>query len=236
MKLPLKPVKPRRIADEVSRQLTELIYRGVIKPGDRLLSERELARQLHVSRPTVREAINKLVAMGLLEQRHGQGTFVKALEDVDQNPLAALMDGEDVSLVDILEVRMGLECNAARLAALRASDADMDYLRASLDEMRRDIAGGGLGHEADISFHMAVSYATRNPVHVRVMRSLYDFLFFGIHMNLQKLYQEPASLEAIIAQHTTVYEAIKSRSAEAAQEAMNHHIQFVLEFFRNHDQ
>jgi len=231
--LPVKPVKPRRVADEVAQQLTELIYRGFLKPGERLPSERELARQLHVSRPTVREAINQLVVMHLLEQRHGQGTFVRSLDPLHENPMATFMEGEDVTLEHILEVRLGLECTAAALAALRADDRDMEHLRVSLEAMKEDIAAGGLGHEPDISFHMAIAYATRNPVHIKVMRSLYDFLFYGIRMNLQKLYEDPANLPRIIEQHTAVYEAIRHRDSEGALNAMRRHIGFVLDFFRS---
>ncbi|MBZ4659331.1 MAG: transcriptional regulator, GntR family [Desulfacinum sp.] len=233
MTLPVKPIKPKRIADEVADQLTELIYRGFLKPGDRLPSERELARQLQVSRPTVREAINKLVVQGLVDQRHGQGTFVRSTESADDNPMATLMEGQDVTLEHILEVRLGLECTAAALAAMRADERDIEHLRTSLEAMKADIAQGGIGHEPDISFHMAIAYATRNPVQVRVMRNLYDFLFFGIRMNLQKLYEEPANLPKIIQQHTAIYEAIRHRDSDEALEAMKRHIGFVLDFFRS---
>ncbi len=231
--LPVKPIKPKRVADEVAQQLTELIYRGFLKPGERLPSERELARQLQVSRPTVREAINQLVVMNLVEHRHGQGTFVRSLDPMSENPMAAFMEGEDVTLEHILEVRLGLECTAAALAAMRADDRDMIHLKNSLEAMKDDIAAGGIGHEPDISFHMAIAYATRNPVHVKVMRSLYDFLFYGIRMNLQKLYEEPGNLPKIVEQHTAIYDAIRHRDSEEALNAMRRHIGFVLDFFRS---
>lgn len=231
--LPVKPIKPKRVADEVAQQLTELIYRGFLKPGERLPSERELARQLQVSRPTVREAINQLVVMNLVEHRHGQGTFVRSLDPMSENPMAAFMEGQDVTLEHILEVRLGLECTAAALAAMRADDRDMIHLKNSLEAMKDDIAAGGIGHEPDISFHMAIAYATRNPVHVKVMRSLYDFLFYGIRMNLQKLYEEPGNLPKIVEQHTAIYDAIRHRDSEEALNAMRRHIGFVLDFFRS---
>lgn len=231
--LPVKPIKPKRVADEVAQQLTELIYRGFLKPGERLPSERELARQLQVSRPTVREAINQLTVMNLLEQRQGQGTFVRSLDPLHENPMATFMEGQDVTLEHILEVRMGLECTAAALAATRADDRDMEHLRTSLDAMKADIAAGGLGHEPDITFHMAIAYASRNPVQVKVMRSLYDFLFLGIRMNLQKLYEDPENLPRIIEQHAAIYDAIRHRDSEEALNAMRRHIGFVLDFFRS---
>ncbi len=231
MMLPLKPIRPKRISDQVCDQLREMIYRGYLKPGERLISERELSLALGVSRPTVREAINKLVILGLIDQKQGQGNFVKQPDPKKQNPLAQAMDAENATLVELLEVRMGLECNAAAMAALRADDRDIEFLQNSLQEMKEDIASGGLGNEADVSFHMAISYATRNPVQVHIMRNLYDYLFFGISKNLQGLYEDPRNIERIISQHTEIYEAIKSRDSGRAFSCMQRHITFVLDFF-----
>ncbi|SFN09144.1 FadR/GntR family transcriptional regulator [Thermodesulforhabdus norvegica] len=229
--IPLKPIKPKKISDQVCDQLMELIYRGYLKPGEKLMPERSLAEVLGVSRPTVREAINKLVTMGLLEHRQGQGTFVRHPAKAERNPLFEALDVDNASLVEILEVRMGLECNAASLAALRADERDLEFLKESLEEMKKDVASGGLGHEADVSFHMAISYATKNPVQVRIMRNMYDILFFGIKQNLQGLYKNPENIEIIISQHRAIFEAIQSRDPEQAEEAMRRHITFVRDYF-----
>lgn len=229
--VPIKPIKPKKISDQVCDQLMELIYRGYLKPGEKLMPERALAEMLGVSRPTVREAINRLVTLGLLENRHGQGTFVRHPARMDSNPLIEAVNVDNASLVEILEVRMGLECNAAFLAALRADDRDIEFLQASLEEMKKDVAAGGLGHEADVSFHMAISYAAKNPVQVRIMRNMYDVLFFGIKQNLQELYKNPQNIDIIVSQHTAIFEAIRSRKPEQAEDAMRRHITFVLEFF-----
>ena len=229
----LKPIKPKRISDQVFEQLREHIFRGHFKPGQQLMTERELAQTLGVSRPTVREAMNKLVNSGLIEQRQGQGTFVTSPADsVDKNPLAAVVDGQDVSLVDLLEVRLGLECNAATMAAQRATEENIRDLDGSLREMTAEINQGGLGTHADVSFHMAVSYATQNMVQIHIMKSFYDLMFFGIKENLQRLYSEPRNLDKIIEQHTSVFEAIRRHDPDAAYEAMKQHILFVLSFFR----
>lgn len=228
----LKPIKPKRISDQVFEQLKDLIFRGHLKPGDQLMTERELAHELGVSRPTVREAINKLVAIRLLEQRQGQGTFVNSpAVSVEENPLAAVMEGEDVRLQDLLEVRLGLECNAVALAARRATDEDIEELRKSLGEMEADIKAGKLGTDADVSFHMAIAYASKNTVQIHIMRSFYNLLFYGIKENLLHLYAQPENLEKVIAQHCEIVESIRRHDPEAAYEAMKRHINFVLEFF-----
>ena len=229
----LKPIRPKRISDQVFEQLKDHIFRGHFKPGQQLMPERELAQILGVSRPTVREAINKLVNIGLIEQRQGQGTFVTSPADsVVKNPLAAVVDGQDITLMDLLEVRLGLECNAATMAAQRATDEDVQDLEKTLVEMIQDIKQGGLGTHHDVSFHMAISYATRNVVQIHVMKSFYDLMFFGIKENLERLYEEPGNLDKIIQQHTDVFESIRRRDPDAAYEAMKRHIMFVINFFR----
>ena len=233
MKLPLKPIKPKRISDQVFDQLKELIFRGEMKPGQKIMPERELSEALNVSRTSVRDAISKLVVMGLLEQRQGQGTFVRSMDSIQNNPLAVAIDAQDATLEDLLEVRMGLECNAASLAAQRAVDSDIHFLERSIADMHKEVASGELGTEADVSFHMAIAYATKNPVQVDIMKSFYDFLFIGIKENLSHLYKEPGNIDKIDEQHKEIFKAIRNHDTEQAYLAMKRHIEFVLHFFKN---
>ncbi len=229
----LKPIKPKRMSDQVFEQLKDLIFRGHLKPGDRLMTERELAQNLGVSRPTVREAINKLVAIHLLEHRQGQGTFVNPpTASADRNPLAAVINGQNASLMDLLEVRLGLECNAVALAAQRATDEDLRELEKSVQEMGSAVAEGKLGSDADITFHMAIAYATKNVVQIHIMKSLYDLLFHGIQENLQHLYTEPINLNIVLQQHTDILDAIRRRDPLEAYASMKRHITFVQDYFR----
>ena len=128
----LKPIKPKRISDQVFEQIRELIYKGDFKAGQQILPERELAASMAVSRTSVRNAIDKLVTLGLLEHRQGQGTFVSSPDSRVGNPLAAAMAIDEATLDDLLEVRLGLECNAAMLAAQRATETDIKALQKSL--------------------------------------------------------------------------------------------------------
>jgi GntR family transcriptional regulator, transcriptional repressor for pyruvate dehydrogenase complex len=235
MSVRLKPIKPKKISDQVFDQLREFIVRGQLKSGEKILPERELAGAMNVSRTTVRNAISRLVFMGLLEHKQGQGTFVRPPESREANPLALAMEAQNATLEDLLEVRMGLECNAAAMAAERADEADIRFLEQSLREMRTEVTSGRLGTEADVSFHMAISYATKNPVQVHIMRSFYDFLFFGIKENLYYLYEEASRIQQIIDQHKALFETIRNRDPDAARQAMQTHIHFVLNFFRNRE-
>jgi GntR family transcriptional repressor for pyruvate dehydrogenase complex len=233
MMIPLQPIKPKKISDQVFDQIRELIFRGQLKAGEQVMPERELAEALQVSRTTVRNAINKLVVLGLLEHKQGQGTFVRFPDTRLNNPVAAAMEVQDATITDLLEVRMGLECNAAALAAQRASEKDLHFMEASFEEMRVEVGSGRLGTEADTAFHMALAYATKNPVHVFIMKNFYDFLFVGIKKNLSHLYEDPENIDRILSQHGEIIAAIRKKDAHEALLAMRRHIQFVQDFFRN---
>lgn len=233
MTIHLKPIKQKRISDQVFDQLRELIFRGTIKPGEKLMTERELARAMGVSRTTVRDAVHRLSAMGLIVQRQGQGTFVKAQDRAAmEGPLAKAMKDQNATLEDLLEVRLGLECTAASLAAQRADSADLKAMDQSIEEMTAEINSGRMGTEADTSFHMAIAYAGKNPLHILIMRNFYDYLFLGIKQNLASLYEAPENIDLILKQHKAIFDAIKDRGPEAAYAAMHEHISYVMDHFR----
>lgn len=230
----LKPIKPKRISDQVFEQIRELIYKGQFKPGQQILPERELAQSMAVSRTSVRNAINKLVTLGLLEHRQGQGTFVSSPENREGNPLAAAMGTDEATLDDLLEVRLGLECNAAMLAARRATESDINAIKKSLEEMEEDLAATDkIGYSPDAAFHMAVAFATKNSVLIHLMRNFYDFLFVGIKKNLSNMYLNRQALEDVLSHHRNIYMAIEQRKPEEAYNAMNAHITYVQDYFRS---
>jgi len=231
MKIELKPIQPKRISDQVFDQLRELIFRGDYQPGQKIMTERELAEALNVSRNSVREAINKLVTLRFLEQRQGQGTFVCPIDEAVQIPLATVMETQDASLIDLLEMRMGIECTAASLAAQRINAGELEAIEEAFGDMQRDIRAGGLGTEGDLAFHMAIAAATKNPLQIYIMKNVSNFLHVGIRENLLHLYQEAENIENILKQHKAILEAIRSRDPEAAYNAMKNHITFVIDFF-----
>ena len=230
----LKPIKPKRISDQVFEQIRELIYKGEFKPGQQIPPERELADSMAVSLTSVRNAIEKMVGLGLLEHRQGQGTFVSMPDGQRSGSLGISMAIEEASIDDLLEVRMGLECNAAFLAAKRAGQNDQLAMDKCLAEMEADLTETEtIGFASDTAFHMAVTFATKNPVLIHMMRNFYDFLFIGIKKNLTHMYDDPATLKDILSHHRSVFESIRNRQPEKAFDAMREHIIYVKEYFQS---
>lgn len=232
---PIRPIRPKRVSSLVFEQIRELIYKGTFKPGQQIPPERELAASMEVSRTSVRNALDKLIKLGLLWQIQGQGTFVGSPENRFGNPLAAAMATDEATFFDLLEVRMGLECNAARLAAQRATETDLRAMQKSLEEMEDDLSGtGAISTAADTAFHMAVTFSTKNPVQIHLTRNFYDFLFVGIKKNLAHMVDAQTAYTDVLEQHRDILLYIKRREPEQAYEAMRRHLLYVHEFFEKH--
>jgi len=229
----LAPIKPKRVADQVFEQIRDLIFRGDLKPGDKMMPERELMKEMGVSRNSVREALNKLVAIGLVDQRQGQGTFVRGLGSVQDNPIMDLMASHNATITDLLEVRMGLECNGAALAAEKATLEDIRIMEKSIATMEAAIGEGRVGTDEDAHFHMAIAHATRNPLQVHMMKYFHDFIFYGINESLKRFFDMPARTEEILTQHRRILKTIAQRDSGNAYAAMAEHILYIKNFFEN---
>lgn len=234
MNVLLKPIKPKRLSDQIFEQLRDSIFRGQLKPGEKLPPERELAAAFNVSRPSLRAAMDKLTHIGLIEQRQGQGTFVSSLESrYAQNPLRMVMEGEEVSLVDLLEVRVGLEVQAVAMAAQRATQKDISALEMCMQKMLTKVDQGGVGSEEDVAFHMAIAYATKNSAQIYLMRNFYELLFHAINESRLYLF-EAGNLPYMEQQHNEILQCIKKQDPDAAQEKMKSHINYVIRFCQQH--
>ncbi len=232
----IRPIKPKRISSQVFEQLRELIYKGAFKPEQQFPPERDLATSMQVSRTSVRNAIEKLVRLGLLNQIQGQGTFVSSPETREGNPLSELMTTDEATYTDLLEVRMGLECNAAKLAATRATAKDLAAMRDCLEEMAEDLAStNAISTAADTAFHMAVAFSTKNPVLLNLTRNFYDFLYIGIKKNLARMKENELAYQEVLEQHRTIYHHIVNREPQQAHDAMRAHILFVQDYFAKHN-
>ena len=177
-RIDIQPVQRIRAHEEVVRQLRALMEREVLRTGDRLPSERELAKQFGVSRVTVRQALSVLQAMGLIESRIGNGTFARAgHKALSVTDLASALRVAQGNLTEQLELRRIIEPQVACLAAERATDADLDdplrYI--SLQEAR--LSEGVPFVEEDGAFHLAIAQATKNSLLVKMVEGIQELLW-----------------------------------------------------------
>ncbi len=220
----------QRLPDIVVNELEKRILEGTLKPGDRLASERDLALELGVSRPSLRVAIGRLVAKGLLTTRHGGGTHVTdQLEAHFVDPWQEMLNGHPVLQSDLLEFRQMLESNAARLAAERATDVDIERLDAVFAKLETVYASNDLTAciNADAAFHQAIAEAAHNMLFGHLSASLMRVIHGHISDNLQHLHERPAAWNKLHAQHHAIWQAIREHRPDAAARAADHHIEFV---------
>ena len=226
-----QPIKPKKISEEIVQQIKQLISAGDLNPGQRIPSERELATMLGVSRPSVREAIMVLEAMGFLESRQGGGTYVRSLTEVTiADPLSNIVSSKEPKILYALtEVRMGLETWAAFLAAKRATDEQISRMRALYEIMEKQAAQGGWDAEIDAKFHYTITEATQNTIQIHVLDSIHSLFQTNIMVALTEFYQREGYLERLLNQHREILEAIEAHDPERAQKAMRTHLELVEE-------
>ena len=222
-----KPIRPKKLSEEIFEQIKSLITDGQLKPGEKIPSEREMATLLGVSRPSVREAIMKLEAMGLLESRQGGGTYVRSLADGTLAPLAAMVEDNPKLLEELLEVRMGMECWSAYLAATRATEEEIKEIGDCVEEMARQAKSGGWSSEVDTRFHYAITTATHNTMQLHVLNTIHGLFLATIEVALTKLYSQPEYIEVLLSQHRAIYKTIAQKDGDGARRAMAEHLEWV---------
>ncbi|AFL49083.1 GntR family transcriptional repressor for pyruvate dehydrogenase complex [Sinorhizobium fredii] len=219
-----------RTADEVVQQIELLILEGVLRDGDRLPGERDLSKRLDVSRPILREALKELEARGLVESRHGGGTFVAdVVGQIFSKPLIELIGRHHKATQDYLEYRRELEGLTAELAATRATDFDRDLLTRLIERMREAHASGNFDDEleADVELHNAIGESAHNIILLHTLRACYRLLTQGIFFHRSSVFGAPGARDRLLAQHEAIYTAIMARDPDAAKAAAQSHIDFV---------
>jgi GntR family transcriptional regulator, transcriptional repressor for pyruvate dehydrogenase complex len=216
----LQPIARTPLYEQVVDRLREFIDVQRLEPGDRLMSERELAQQLGVSRSSVRQALTALKVVGLIEIRHGDGVYLlRSPGDVIPS-LAIEVANAQVDHPMIWEVREGVETQAARLAARRRTKRDLVRLRQALDSMSASVAAGGDGVVADRHFHHAIWDAAHNEMLSQVVGQLREAIDRTSEASLTVPGRPPTSLEA----HEAILAAIEAQDEEAADAAMRAHV------------
>lgn len=223
------PIRTERIYQKIVDQIRAMLSTGQLNPGDRLPSEREVAEQLQVSRPAVREAFSALELMGLIEVRPGEGTFVKSGDVI--TPFAFLLsrEGDTDQAREMMEVRLALEAQAAALAARRATPEDLAKIAHFLQLMERDAKGDDLGEGADWEFHMAVVAASHNSLLIRAIYHLQDALKVSVQTARHRLFRIDGMPERLVEAHREIYLAIAAGDPERARRAITLHISEAMQ-------
>lgn len=238
-------IAPRRLADTIVERIETMILEGTLQPGSRLPAERVLAEQFGVSRPSLREAIQRLAAKGLLVSRQGGGNFIsESLGSSFSDPLVGLLENRPEAQRDLLEFRRTLEADCAYYAALRATAVDKAQLRQAYEALQicysegveRDVSAEGA---ADARFHLAIAEASHNAILLHTIRGLFNMLKNSVVTNIGGMYAKtPETRKGLIEQHRMLFEAIVTGRAEAARDIASHHIEYVQgvlsEQFENH--
>jgi DNA-binding FadR family transcriptional regulator len=231
----IRPLAPtHKLSRGLFEQLAEQIKSGRLAPGARLPTEQALTRAARVSRTVVREAVAALRAEGLVVTRQGVGAFVSADAQhapfrIEPERMRTLAD-----ILNVMELRLGVEIESAGLAAQRASRAQVRAIGAALEAIERAAAGGRSAVDEDLAFHRAIADATGNPEFVRFLQ------FIGRHLiprrTLSGLPERMGGLKAYLAliqeEHRRIFEAIRDHQPGAAREAMRRHLTRSLERYR----
>ena len=221
-----------RISDAVAASLERRILEGSLKPGDRLPPERELSLELGVSRPSLREAIQKLASKGMVQSRQGGGTYVTdRLESSFFDPWQDMMGAHPNLREDLLEFRRMLEGQAAEWAAERATEADMERIDQTFTALNDAFVCEDIEQrsQADIAFHQAVGEASHNVLIGHLSAALLRLMHDNIRLNLGELSTIPAASSLLKNQHAAIHAAIRDRKPQAARAAAETHIDFVNE-------
>mgnify|MGYP001577554085 CR=1 FL=1 len=222
--MPLQTVEPQRLYRQIAEQLRSLISKGEFAAGTRLPAERDLAKQLGVSRPSVREALIAMEVEGWVEVRTGSGVYV-----LDRSVRASRSKGPQVTLtewgpLELIRARRVVEGEIASMAALQARRKDIDAMRAAIDMMVTDASRGVLPLDGDRAFHSAIVEACGNVVLIETVQSFWDSRRGPLFTRLTGYFETMKSWQSAIAEHEAILAAICAHDGPAARTAMHAHM------------
>jgi GntR family transcriptional repressor for pyruvate dehydrogenase complex len=223
-KAEFEAVKRTKLYEKVAQQIKEMMRDGLLKPGDRLPAERELAETFRVSRSSLRDAIRVLEVMGLVAPRQGEGTIVCDVSAESlMSPLSSMLLHKRELVSELLDLRRMIEPPLAGRAAIRATPDEISRLEDILGRQKKKVDRGELAVEEDAEFHYAIAEAAKNTVVLRVVDVFMDLLRESRARSLQV----QGRLQKSFAGHQRIFRAIKRHKAAAAEIAMRQHIQEI---------
>ena len=222
-----KRIKPRNLALDIVDVMVERVRNGTLVVGAKLPTEAAIMEEFGVSRTVVREALSKLQASGVVQTRHGVGTFVMGLGDasafrIGPDQLATLRD-----VIAVLELRIGLETESAGLAAVRRTDENLRVMRQALDDFAAAVTAGLDAVMADFTFHSEIARATQNPHFTELVGAL-GMTAIPRARPLDPTNPDDAErlsyLRRVNGEHESIFDAIAAQDPEAARAAMRTHL------------
>ncbi|NDW33413.1 FadR family transcriptional regulator [Yangia sp. PrR007] len=230
----VKPLRKRRLADEIYAQILLQLSTGRYAIGDRLPTEKDMAAMYDVSRPVVREALQHLHNDGLIDARRGSGTFVTRLPPSEMAHYTE--DARIAQYMRAYEVRKSLECEAARLAALRINQSGLRRLRSTLEFMAETIRTSEGVVEADFLFHLEIARATENDLFEKQLLFLKPDMMGTMRIAADiTLTREEARKRKVLQEHRDIYDAIRAGDGELAKMFMHYHLVNVRDRITDQD-
>ena len=228
--MPFEKITAEKLSQSVARQIELLILRGILRPGERLPAERDLAERMGVSRPSLREALETLEEKGLLITRAGAGCYVAdVLGNAFAPALVELFSAHEEAVQDYIAFRRDLEGLAADRAARLGSATDLAVIDTIFQKMEAAHQKRDPTDEAglDAQFHMAIIEASHNVIMLHMMRSMFDLLKQGVFYNRQMMFRNRMTRDMLLDQHRAINSAIQARDPQAARAAAAAHMDYV---------
>ena len=221
--MPLQTVEPLRLYRQIAEQLRALMTSGEFTPGSRLPAERDLAKQLGVSRPSVREALIALEVEGWVEVRTGSGVYM--LDRVpNKKTKARQIPAAEWGPLELIRARRVVEGEIASLAAMQAKRKDVQAIRDAIDQMNDDADHGVAPLKGDRAFHTAIAQACGNVVLLETVQTFWDARNGPLFERLGDHFESVPSWRKAITEHEVVLDAIRVRDADGARTAMQQHM------------
>lgn len=223
--MPLQTVEPKRLYRQIAEQLRQLMASGEFAVGSRMPAERDLAMQLGVSRPSVREALIALEVEGMIEVRTGSGIYVQSTTPPKARKTKTPADtSAEWGPLEVMSARILVESEVAALAAQNAQKKDIQAIRAGLQKMKQEAARKEMPRAGDEAFHEAIAQACGNSVLLDTVQRFWQARKGPLFERLGDYFEHPESWQAAIAEHQAVFDAIEAHDASAARKAMQKHL------------
>ena len=235
--MPFQKIQAEKLSHAVLRQIELLILRGILRPGDRLPGERDLAERMGVSRPSLREALGSLQERGLLTSKAGAGIYVAdVLGSAFSDSLIELMGAHDEAVFDTIAFRRDMEGLAAERAATQASDTDLSVVDAVFQKMEAAHQKRDPSEEAalDATFHLSIIEASHNIIMLHMMRSMFDLVRSGVFYNRKVMFEQRTTRAALLDQHRAIRDALVAREGVAARKAVEAHMDYISSALLDH--